>query len=83
MKSVDLLIEFYRKIHSINLQTANKILGTEIVGTPHRTLNFCKVIVRYRDPTLLELPEEEICEELKSQGVANVKGFKIKKRETQ
>lgn len=59
MKSVDLLIEFYRKIHSINLQTANKIFGT-IEGIPDRSLNFCKGTVRYRDPTLLELHGETI-----------------------
>ena len=80
MKSGDLLIECYRKTQSINLQTANKILDTEMLATPDRTLNYCKEIVRDRDRTLLELPEEEICEELKSQGVANVKRFTIKKQ---
>ena len=80
MKSGDLLIECYRKTQSINLQTANKILDIEILATPHRTLNYCKGIVRDRDRTLLELPEEEICKELKSQGVANVKRFTIKKQ---
>ena len=64
-KSGDLLIECYRKTQSINLQTANKILDTEILATPDRTLNYCKEIVRDRDRTLMELPEEEICEELK------------------
>jgi hypothetical protein len=37
-KSGDLLIECYRKTQSINLQTANKILDTEILATPPKLL---------------------------------------------
>lgn len=49
------------------------------MATSHRTLNYCKEIVRDRHRTLLELPGEDICAELQSQGVANVKRFTIKK----
>lgn len=40
MKSGDFLIECYRKTHSINLQTANKILDIENLATQNFKL-FC------------------------------------------
>jgi hypothetical protein len=62
----------------INLLSATTILETEISATPHRTLNYSKGIIRDRDRTLIELPEEEICQELKPQGITNVKRFSKK-----
>jgi hypothetical protein len=40
------------------------------------------LIIRDRNRTLIELPEEEICQELKPQGITNVKRFSIKKQGT-
>ena len=82
MKSGSLLVECYRQQQSINLLSATTILETEISATPHRTLNYSKGIIRDRDRTLIELPEEEICQELKPQGITNVKIFSIKKQGT-
>lgn len=82
MKSGSLLVECYRQQQSINLLSATTILETEISATPHRTLNYSKGIIRDRDRTLIELPEEEICQELKPQGITNVKRFSIKKQGT-
>jgi hypothetical protein len=76
-----LLVECYRQQQSINLLSATTILETEMLVTPQRTLNYSKGIIRDRDRTLFELPEEEICQELKPQGITNVKRFSIKNKE--
>jgi hypothetical protein len=79
MKSGNLLVECYIQQQSINLLSATPILETEISATPHRTLNYGKGIIRDRDRTLIELPEEEICQEREPHGITNVKRFSIKK----
>ena len=80
MKSGSILIEVSKKQQSLNLLQLNKILDLEISSTPHRTLNSCQGIIHYRDDDLSELTDEEICEELKPQGVTKVKRFIAKRQ---
>ena len=77
-----LLVECFRKAQSDNLLTMRKIPSTEIdiISSPHRTLNQCKGIIRYKGGDLDDLSDEQICEELKPQGIKAVKRFTIKKQ---
>ena len=77
-----LLIECQRKIQSDNVLKMNKIYDHEITASPHRTLNQCKGIIRYKGGDLDELTDEEICNELKPQGVKAVKRFTTKRENT-
>ena len=74
-----LLIECERKAQSNNLLQMNKIGDHDIESSPHRTLNQCKGIIRYRGNDMDDLTDEEICAELKPQGVKSVKRFTTKK----
>ena len=74
-----LLVECYRKAQSDNLLTMTKIGEHEIVSSPHRTLNQSKGIIRYKGNDMDDLTDEEICTELKPQGVKAVKRFTMKK----
>ena len=77
-----LLIECQRKVQSDNILKMNKIYDHEITASPHRTLNQSKGIIRYKGGDLDELKDEEICNELKPQGVKAVKRFTTKRENT-
>ena len=75
MKNGSLLVECQRQQQSENLLSLKTILETPIEATPHRTLNFCRGIVRDRDHDLSDMTEEDICNELKPQNITQVKRF--------
>ena len=75
LKNGSILIECTRQKQSQNLLSLTTVLDIPIVASPHRTLNYCQGIIRDRDHDLSDMSEQEICEELKSQNITNVKRF--------
>ena len=73
-----LLIECIRQTQTEQILQIKKIGTVEVTSSPHTSLNQCKGIIRYSHGDLDDLTDEQICEELKSQGVKNVQRF-IKK----
>jgi len=55
---------------SRSLNKINNLAGCPVTASPHRTLNTCKGVIRCR--ALIDCPEDEILEELKSQGVRDI-----------
>ena len=74
LRSGSLLVECVRRQQSVNLLSLEKVMDIQIESSPHKTLNYSQGIIRDRD--LAEISEEEICEELKPQGITKVKRFK-------
>ena len=70
-----LLIECIRKIQAEQILKIDKIGTVEVTSSPHTSLNQCKGIVRYNHGDLDGLTDEQICEELKPQGVKKVQRF--------
>ena len=79
LRSGDLLVECNRKQQAINLLSITTIGNIPVTVSAHRSLNTCQGIIRDRDQDLAELPVEEICQELSSQGVVEVKRFTSKR----
>ena len=71
LRNGSLLIECPTQRHSKNLFKSKTLYNIPINVTPHTTLNFSKGVVRSKD--LEGVSEEEICENLSSQGVSSVK----------
>jgi hypothetical protein len=80
LKSGALLIEVTKQQHSTSLLTTRDLAGIPVIGKEHFGLNQSKGILFNRDHDLDDIPEQEIQNELESQGVVNVKRF-TKKRD--
>ena len=65
-----LLVYCARKAHADNLLRASTLTGVAIKASPHCTLNSSKGVILSRD--LDDCDEDEITQELKSQGVLNI-----------
>ena len=78
MKCRKLLVECIREQQSKNLLNLFKIGEHKVIVQPHTKLNFSQGIIRDKDKDLEGLSNENICQELSSQGVVKVKRF-IKK----
>jgi hypothetical protein len=81
-KSGGLMIECQRRQQSLNLLSLKQIHSIAISSTPHRTLNTSRGIIRYRGEDLDDLSDEEICEELATQGVIQINTIYIEKKWT-
>lgn len=79
LRSGQILVECCKKANAENLLHANMLAGVQIKASPHPTLNYSKGIIRTRE--LDDVDEEEITDELKTQGVTNVKRIIIKREE--
>lgn len=79
LRSGQILVECCKKANAENLLHANMLAGVQIKTSPHPTLNYSKGIIRTRE--LDDVDEEEITNELKTQGVTNVKRIIIKREE--
>ena len=77
LSSGDFLIEVNKESHSKNLLKATSIGNISIQITPHKTLNSCKGMIKC--PALNPCSEEEILENLQSQGVTKVRRLVIRK----
>ena len=81
LKSGALLIEVAKQQHSTSLLTLKDLAGIPVIGRVHNGLNQSKGILFDRDHDLDDIPEQEIQQELESQGVVNVKRFTKKRNE--
>lgn len=70
-----ILIECLRPGQSSNLLKLTRIGDLDVVSSAHKSLNQSQGVLKYRGRDLDALTDEEICEELKSQGVKSVKRF--------
>ena len=74
LRSGELLVEVSSKRHSDALLKVTRIAEVEVDVFPHPFMNSSRGVIR--DETLSQLTEEELIQNLKSQGVSNVKRFK-------
>ncbi|XP_071114712.1 uncharacterized protein [Haliotis cracherodii] len=81
LRSGSLLVECSRKQQSLNLLSITTFANIAVDVSPHKTLNSCRGIVRDRARCLSDMSEQEIADELKSQGVTGVKRFTMKSRD--
>ena len=75
LRSGQILVECGKKAHADNLPLRWRGVGMK--ASPHRSLNSSKGVIRTRE--LGDLEEEEITEELRPQGVLNVRRIIIKR----
>ena len=81
LKDGKLLVEICREKQGINLQKLESFCGIKCTISPHKTLNSSKGIIR--DRRLFCCSEEEIKENLASQGVTHVKRITIRRDKEQ
>jgi hypothetical protein len=67
----DLLGEVGRRAQSDKLLSVLKFYTHSVFGTPHRSLHYCKGIIRCRE--IQDVSDDDILEELKTQRVREVK----------
>ena len=72
-----LLVHFENKIYSKNLLETNELASIPVKVSPHRTLNYSHCVLFCKE--LAGIEEEEIKNELESQGVVKVERMKRKK----
>ena len=77
LRNGSLLVECSTESHSKNLLKSKSLCGISITVNPHTYLNSSKGVIRSRD--LEGVSEEEICENLSSQGVTSVKRIKVRR----
>jgi hypothetical protein len=81
LKSGALLVEVSKKQQSTTLLNLKDFAGIHVTGKTHYGLNQSKGILFDRDHDLDDIPEQEIQNELESQGVIHVKRFTKKRNE--
>ena len=74
-RSNQLLIEVNKKSHAENLLRTQKFHNLNVRVYPHSSLNSSRGVIR--SPDLRECSEQEILDEMKSQGVTAVKRFRF------
>jgi hypothetical protein len=79
LKSGALLIEVEKQQHSTSLLNLKDLASIPVIGKVHYGLNQSKCILFDKDHDLDDIPEQEIQQELESQGVVTVKRFTKKK----
>ncbi|XP_041355359.1 uncharacterized protein LOC121372987 [Gigantopelta aegis] len=77
LRNGSLLIECSTESHSRNFLKSKMLCNISINVSPHATLNSSKGVVRSRD--LEGVSEDEICENLSSQGVLSVKQINVRR----
>ena len=76
-RSNQLLIEVSRKAHAENLLRTQTFHNLNVCVYPHSSLNSSRGVIRC--PDLRGCSEQEILDEMKSQGVTAVKRFRVRK----
>ena len=79
MKSGSLLIEASRASQSRMIRDTKTFMDIEVKGSPHRTLNTSRGVIRDHGRDLYDMSDTDIIYELKDQGVENVSRFILKK----
>ena len=77
MRSGDFIIKVTRKSHSDNLLKTTRMVEVPVQVSPHKTLNSVKGIIRSYE--IRNTEEEEILQELQSQGVTGVRRIKARR----
>ena len=77
LRNWTLLVECATDSHSRNLLKSRRLCNVPIKVTPHSSLNSCNGLIRSGD--LEGVAEEEICNNLTSQGVVGVKRINIRR----
>ena len=73
----DLLVCVTKKSHSANLLATNQLVDVPVRVLPHKTLNSVRGVIRDRE--FIKSSENEILEELASQGVTEVRQIKVRR----
>ncbi|XP_048239179.1 uncharacterized protein LOC125372732 [Haliotis rufescens] len=81
LRSGSLLVEGSRRQQSLNLLSLTTFANIEVAVSVHKTLNSCRGIVRDRAGCLSDMSEQDITDELKTQGVTAVERFTMKSRD--
>ncbi|XP_071114711.1 uncharacterized protein [Haliotis cracherodii] len=81
LRSGSLLIECSQRQQSLNLLSLTTFANIEVAVSVHKTLNSCRGIIRDRARCLSDMSEQEITDELTTQGVTAVKRFTMKSRD--
>ena len=79
MKDGSLLIEASRNIQARHLLDTQTFLDIEVDAEPHRSLNTSKGVIRDFHQDLRDMTDDQIKQELSSQGVEKVSRFILKK----
>ena len=77
LRSGDILVTCLKKAQADNLLRATTLANVGIKASPHRSLNSSKGVIRARE--LRYTDEDEIKQELRPQGVVNVRRMEFKK----
>ena len=77
LRSGVLLVEVSREAQAVSLQGLTMIASIPITVTPHRSMNFCKGVIRSFD--LAQMNEAELLSELQSQNVTEVRAISVMK----
>ena len=77
LRNGTLLVECATDSHSRSLLKSRLLCNVPIKVAPHSSLNSCKKVIGSRD--LEGVAEDEICENLTSQGVVGVKRINIRR----
>jgi hypothetical protein len=78
LQSGKILVQCLKRQQSDNLLKCRMFVNIPVKVTPHQTLNFCKGVVRSRD--LRNCSEADMMENLRDQGVVEVKRIHITRR---
>lgn len=77
LRSGEILVEVNKRPHSDNLLRATTFVNCPVAVCAHKTLNNRKGVIRSID--LKDCDEQEVIEELKSQGVVDAKRISVKR----
>ena len=77
LKSGDLLLEVEKKSHVENLLSTKKLFDLNVRISLHSTLNSCKGVIRCQD--YAPCTDDEILENLKSEGVTDVRKIQVRR----
>ena len=77
LRSGDLIIEVSKRSHSENLLRSKMLANCPIQVVPHRSMNSKKGVIRCRD--LADTSEEEILDNLSSQGITEVRKIRVQR----
>lgn len=76
LRTGDIVVQVDRKAHAMNLLKTTSFVNVNVKCSQHRSLNTSKGILRCHD--LADTDDKEILEELRSQGVVELKRFNSK-----
>ena len=79
LHSGSLLIECANEHQSKNLLKTQSLASIPVQVSPHRSLNYCKAILRDRSGYFADMTELELTTALRPQGVSTVKRFTFKR----